>query len=71
MSISDKWNYKLVELKAQYPWLTNRIIAASLDVSLDRVNSWTRKNGGKCDHAFIELMELKLRSGGVTEINSK
>jgi len=68
MAISDEWNSKLVSLKSQYPWLTNRIIAGALDVSLDRVNSWTRRNGGKCDHAFFELMEMKLRNGAITEV---
>ena len=61
MALSDKWNSRLVSLKKNFPWLTNRIIARSLDVSLDRVNSWTRTNGGKCDHAFVELLEFKIK----------
>lgn len=67
MAISDRWNIELVNLKRQYPWLTNRLIANALDVSESRVNSWTRVSGGRMDHAFCELLEMKLRGGALTK----
>jgi len=70
MAITDKWNAKLVALKKLNPWLTNRVIARALDVSLDRVNSWTSKNGHRCDHAFFELIEMKLRNNIITKENN-
>ena len=64
MALSDKWNARIILLKKENsPWLTNKVIARAVDVGLDRVNSWTRTHGGRCDHAFVELLEFKINNG--------
>lgn len=67
MSNCDQWNSKLKTLKTQYRWLTNDIIAKALWIQVSRVNAWTKFKGPKCDRCFYEMLEMKLKSGALTE----
>jgi len=64
MAASDTWNAKLIELKNKHG-ITNKAIAEAINVKVDRVNSWTKQNGGTMEQCFYEFIILKIESGGL------
>lgn len=63
-------NERLRKLKQKYKWLTNPLIAAALQVSVSRVNSWTRYQGPAMDWAFLELLEQMIKGGYLSRVST-
>ena len=66
-----KSNEQLKTIKRAYgSWLTNEVIAKALTVQVSRVNAWTKYDCPRMDLAMLELLELKLKTGNLTKLNS-